>query len=248
MCYTIPNRPQNKGDIRSMRLQILNILHLLKQRKKGSSFAFYVKCGAIFTLFALSILVVACGNNGTNTNIDNPVVTVTINLGNSSSPTPPVPPYSCNAWVTDTTPSVYSNAIAVYAKYTQNVGGNPTGIGGATATADVLWPDGNSSIVTVQTTSDGLAVFPVSIANRSADLNKIVLVTVQFSGGGAPACTVGANQAAFFTLIIASPTATVTATVSPTVGVTNTPVGTPSVTPKPSRTPRATKTPKGGGG
>lgn len=190
-----------------MRLHILAILHLLKQRKTGSSLALYVKCGAIFALFALSILVVACGNNGTDTNIDNPAVTVTINLGDNGSPTPPIPKYSCNAWVTNTTPSVYSNAIAVYAKYTQIVDSNPVGVGGATAQADVLWPDGNSTIVTVQTTSDGLAVFPVSIANRSADLDKIVLVTVQFTGGGAPNCTVGANQAAFFTLIVASPTA-----------------------------------------
>jgi hypothetical protein len=226
-----------------MRLHNLDILHLLKQRKTGSSLALYVKCGAMFTLFALSILVVACGSGGTNTNIDNPAVTVTINLGNNGSPTPPLPAYSCNAWTTNTTPSVYSNAIAVYAKYTHNVDGNPVGIGGATAQADVLWPDGNNSIVTVQTTGDGLAVFPVSIANRSADMNKIVLVTVQFSGGGAPACTVGANQAAFFTLIIASPAANG----SPTAGATN-PAGGGGPGPKPTRTPKPTKTPKGGGG
>ena len=200
-----------------MRLHILDILHLLKQRKTGFPLSLCVKCGAIFTLLALSILVVACGGSGTNTNIDNPAVTVTINLGANSSPTPPVPGYSCNAWVTNTTPSLYSNAIAVYAKYTQNVNGNPVGVNGATAQANVLWPDGNTSIVTVQTTGDGLAVFPVSIANRSADMNKIVLVTVQFSGGGAPNCTVGTNQAAFFTLIIASPTAgSVTPTTQPT--------------------------------
>jgi len=226
-----------------MWLHMLDILHILKQRKTGSSLAFYVKCGAIFTLFSLSIIVVACGSGGTNTNIDNPAVTVTINLGDNGSPTPQVPAYSCNAWVTNTTPSVYANAIAVYAKYTHMVDGNPEGIGGAQAQADVLWPDGNNSIVTVQTTSDGLAVFPVSTANRSADMNKIVLVTVQFTGGGAPACTVGPNQAAFFTLIIATPT------VSPTAGATN-PAGgggggTPG--PKPSRTPKATKTPHGGG-
>lgn len=218
-----------------MRLHNLDILRLLRQLKTGSSLALYIKCGAIFVLFALSILVVACGGSGTNTNIDNPPVTVTINLGDNGSPTPPIPKYSCNAWVTDTTPSVYSNAIAVYAKYTQIVDSNPVGVGGATAQADVLWPDGNSTIVTVQTTSDGLAVFPLSIANRSADLNKIVLVTVQFTGGGAPACTVGSNQAAFFTLIIASPTA----------GATNPAGGTPG--PKPSRTPKGTKTPKAGG-
>lgn len=200
-----------------MRLHILDILHLLKQRKTGSSLTFYVKCGAIFALFALSVLVVACGNNGTNTNIDNPAVTVTINLGDNGSPTPQVPAYSCNAWVTNTTPSVYTNAIAVYAKYTQNVNGNPVGIAGATAQANVLWPDGNNSIVTVQTTGDGLAVFPISIANRSADLNKIVLVTVQFTGGGAPDCTVGTSQAAFFTLVIASPTTgSATPTTQPT--------------------------------
>ncbi|MEO8970770.1 MAG: hypothetical protein ABI406_04120 [Ktedonobacteraceae bacterium] len=221
-----------------MRLHILDILNILKQRKTSSSLALYVKCGAIFTLFALSILVVACGGSGTNTNIDNPAVTVTINLGDNGSPTPPVPAYSCNAWITNTTPSVYANAIAVYAKYThQNTDGNPEGINGATATADVLWPDGNNTIVTVPTTSDGLAVFPVSIANRSADLNKIVLVTVQFSGGGAPNCTVGTNQAAFFTLVIATPTVSPTAT---------NPAGGGGPGPKPSRTPKATKTPKGG--
>src|ERR1017187_5781084 len=129
------------------------LLHILKQLKTGSPFALYLKCGAIFILFALSIIVVACGSNGTDTNIDNPVVTVTIDLGNNSSPTPPVPAYSCNAWVTNTTPSVFSNSIAVYAKFTHNVDGNPEGIGGAQAQAEVLWPDGNSSTVTVQTTS-----------------------------------------------------------------------------------------------
>ncbi len=191
-------------------------LLILRQLKTSSSFALYVKCAAIFVLFALSVLVVACGSNGTDTNIDNPVVTVTINLGDNSSPTPPLPAYSCNAWVTNTTPSVYSNTIAVYAKFTHNVDGNPEGIGGAQAQANVLWPDGNSTAVTVQTTSDGLAVFPVSIANRSADLNKIVLVTVQFTAPNVPPCTVGADQAAFFTLIIASPTAIGSPTGSPT--------------------------------
>lgn len=223
-----------------MRLHILDILHLLKQRKTGSSLVLYVKCGAIFTLFALSILVVACGSSGTNTNIDNPAVTVTINLGGNSSPTPPLPAYSCNAWTTNATPSVYANTIAVYAKYTHNVDSNPVGIGGATAEANVLWPDGNNSIVTVQTTSDGLAVFPVSIANRSADLNKVVLVTVQFTGGGTPDCTVGTNQAAFFTLVMATPAA------SPTAGATNPAGGGGTPIPRPSRTPKATKTPHGG--
>lgn len=228
----------------------LRVPDLWQQLKQSFSLSLYIKCGTIFLLFALSVLVIACGSSGTNTNIDNPVVTVTINLGSNGSPTPPLPAYSCNAWVTNTTPSVYNNTIAVYAKYTHNVNGNPEGIGGASAQANVLWPDGNTATVQVTTTGDGLAVFPVSTANRSADMNKIVLVTVSFNGGGAPPCTVGPDQAAFFTLIIASPGANGT---PPTTGGggNNTPTTTPppiqTNTPTPTRTPKPTKTPKGGG-
>ena len=222
------------------------------------SYTLYLKWGAISFLFLLSILIVACGS-GTNTNLGQPPVTVTIDLGQSNgSPTPPLPEYTCSAWVTNTTPGVNtSSVIGVYAKFVHNVNGNPEGVYPASATATVLWPDGNVN-VSSNTTPDGLAVFTVSTANRAADLNKIVLVTVSFTGpNGVPPCTVGMDQAAFFTLVIATapvgasptggsgpPTATgtitstVTTTPSPTATVCGALGGDPlKRTPTPSPTP-----------
>lgn len=201
---------------------------IIQQSKSRSSYAFYLKCGAVFVLFLLSILIVACGS-GTDTSLGQPPVTVTINLGQSNgSPTPSLPDYTCSAWVTNTSPSVFSNSvIGVYAKFVHNVNGNPEGVYPASATATVMWPDGNVDI-TSNTTSDGLAVFSVSTANRAADLNKIVLVTVSFTGPqGVPPCTIGVDQAAYFTLVVASggsptvvgSTATSTGGFTPTVSV-----------------------------
>lgn len=206
--------------------------HTTSQTTSHISSALYLKCGAIFLLFLLSILIVACGGSGTNTNLGQPPVTVTINLGQSNgSPTPPLPEYSCSAWVTNTTPGINTNStIGVYAKFVHNVNGNPEGIYPASAVATVLWPEGNVNI-TSNTTSDGLAVFPVSTANRSGDLNKIILVNVSFTGPtGVPPCTVDANRAAFFTLVVATMVA------SPTTGGAGSPTATSTGGPSPSPT------------
>lgn len=205
--------------------------------KSRLSYALYLKCGAIFFLFLLSILIVACGS-GTDTNLGQPPVTVTINLGQSNgSPTPPLPEYTCSAWVTNTTPGINTNSvIGVYAKFVHNVNGNPEGVYPASATATVLWPEGNVNVGS-NTTPDGLAVFTVSTANRAADLNKIILVTVSFTGpAGVPPCTVGVDQAAFFTLVIA------TAGASPSPGGSPPVTGTGGITPTASTTPPPTAT------
>ena len=203
---------------------------------KSISYSLYLKCGAIFLLFLLSVIIVACGSNATSTNLGQPVVTVTINLDQSNgSPTPSLPAYSCSAWTTNTSPGIGTSTIGVYAKFVHNVNGNPQGVYPASGTATVLWPDGNTVNVSANTTSDGLAVFPVSTANRAADVNKIVLVTVSFQGpAGVPPCLVTSDRAAFFTLVIA--TGTVTGTPSPTESATSTPIASPTP-PTPTPTP-----------
>ncbi|MFL5589635.1 MAG: hypothetical protein ACJ8DI_18575 [Ktedonobacteraceae bacterium] len=212
-------------------------LQFWQQGKVTISHSLHLKCGAIFILFLLSVLIVACGSNASNTNLGQPAVTVTINLDQSnSSPTPPLPEYSCSAWTTNTSPGINTPTIGVYAKFVHNVNGNPQGVYPASGTATVLWPDGNTVNVSANTTSDGLAVFPVSTANRSADLNKIVLVTVAFQGPtGVPPCIVSPDRAAYFTLVIAS--GTVSGASSPTVGTTGTPTGRPTPTLSPTPTP-----------
>src|SRR5579859_253949 len=198
-----------------------------KQRQTKSSYALYLKCGAIFLLFLLSVLIVACGGNPNNTDLGQPAATVTVNLNQSNgSSTPPIPEYTCSAWVTNASPGINTSVIGVYAKFVHNVNGNPEGVSPATGTATVLWPDGNVTNVTANTTADGLAVFPVSTANRAGDLNRIVLVTVNFQGPSGVQCKVEQNQAAFFTLVIA----TGTPAGSPTAGP-GTPTGSPTVFP-----------------
>jgi hypothetical protein len=210
-------------------------LPFLKQKQGTTAPSFYLKCCSILGLFVFSMIIVACGSNATNAAIGQPPVTVTINLnGANSSPTPPLPAYSCAAWITNTTPDIYSAAVPVYAKFVHNVNGNPQGIGGANAEANVLWADGTSTIVDTTTTSDGLAVFAVSIVNRSADLDKFTMVDVTFTAPGVPTCTVSGNRAAFFTLIVASPVATTTPPLSS--GGTTTPG--PIASPSPTKCPR----------
>jgi hypothetical protein len=217
-----------------------------KQWKKDAPLSLYLKCGAIFLLFLFSVLIVACGSNPTNANPGQPDTTVTINLGqDNSSPTPPLAEYTCSAWVTNTSAGINNSpTIGVYAKYVHNVNGNPQGVYPAQGTATVLWPDGNVN-VTANTTSDGLAVFPVSVANKTADLNKIILVTIAFQGPqGVPPCDVTVNRAAFFTLVISTPTATATAGVTPTASstTTGTPTATATDTPTPTPTPKVCPT------
>src|SRR3989440_9281341 len=167
-------------------------LQFWQQGKVSICSSLPVKCGAIFLVYLLSVLSAACGSNASNTTLGQPAATVTINLDQSnSSPTPPLPEYSCSAWTTNTSPGINSPTIGVYAKFVHNVNGNPQGVYPDSGTATVLWPDGNTVNVSANTTSDGLAVFPVSTANRSADLNKIVLVTVAYQvTQGVPPCIV----------------------------------------------------------
>ncbi len=134
-------------------------------------------------------------------------------------------------------------------EFVHNVNGNPEGVYPAQGTATVLWPDGNVN-VTANTTSDGLAIFPVSVANKSADLYKIILVTVAFQGPqGVPPCDVTVDRAAFFTLVKSLPAASATAGASPTAistataTATNSPTPTPTPKPCPTVNPKRTPTP-----
>ncbi len=203
-------------------------LRLLTQWKNVFSHLFLLKVGATLSLFLVSILIVACGTNATTmSNPGNPPVTVTIDLnGSNSSPTPVLPEYSCGAWATQSSPPYGTATVGVYAKFVHNVKtnpndptdvGNPQGVAGANAVATVLWPDGAQSQVTGTTGSDGLVAFPISTANRGDAINKITLVTVQFTKDGVPPCTVDQTRAAFFTLVTGSTQG----------GGTGNPVGTP---------------------
>lgn len=224
----------------------------LKQAAKRNTSSLYVKCGAILLLFLFSALIVSCGSNASGVGLGQPPVTVTINL-NGSSPTPSLQPYYCTAWVTSTTPGINNGGIVpVYAKFVQMVNGNPQGVDQASAVADVAWADGNTATVTATTTADGLAVFPVSTANRGADVGHFTFVTVTFSKPGVPSCAVTGNQAAFFVLSYVTPTVTASPTGVPTA--TGTPCGvqpgaTPNIplrkTPTPTPSPTPSPTPCG---
>lgn len=173
------------------------------------SFTFYLKCGAVALLFLLSGFVVACGSSSSNNqaNSSNPLANGTIDInGSDSSPTPPLSPYLCGAWVTNTSPAFSPDQpISVFAKYVQTNTpqdpGNPVGVDGATATATIQWPDGSSESVTAKTTTDGLAVIPILVKPDAA--NKLVLVQVSFSKDGADPCTV--PQPAYFTPVRVKP-------------------------------------------
>jgi len=220
---------------------------LSRQNKKNTILTLFIQCGAISFLILLSIIIVACSGNGSSQqDPGTPVVTVTINLGQIiGSPTPTLSPYYCGGWATDTSPPFSSTSIVnVFGKFTHivkvNNTENPEGVGNATATAIILWPDGTSDSMTVTTTSDGLAVFPVAI--KPSALNKLVTITITFTIPGVKPCTI--PQVAYFTAILVSPTPTNTAvpsptgtpTGSPTPGGTVTPTGTPRFTPTPSPT------------
>jgi len=224
--------------------------NIWKRWKTTTSPSLYLKYGATLLLLLFSVLIVSCGGGATNANLGQPDVTVTINLGQGDgSPTPPLPGYTCSAWVTNTSPGRNkSSIIGVYAKFVHNVNGNPQGVYPAQGTATVLWAEGSVN-VTANTTSDGLAIFPVSIANKSADLNKIVLVTIAFQGPqGVPPCNVTIDRAAFFTLVISTPNTKSTAPVggSPTVNppATVTATYSPTTIPLPTRSPKPCPTVK----
>ena len=215
-----------------------------------TSLPLLIKCGGIFLLLLLTVVVVACSSNNTQTVPGTPVATLTVVFGQSpASPTPPLAPYYCGGWATDTSPAYSPNSVVnVYGKYTHTVDGNPIGVGGAAAVATVLWPDGSS--VTEQTTtgSDGLAVF--SITMQPSAINHVVLIQMKFTVSNVPSCSI--TSPAFFTAIQVSPTPTNTAMPSPTTG-TGSPGATPSVSPTaggtitPTGTPKVTPTGKPGG-
>jgi hypothetical protein len=182
-----------------------------EQRQISYSFSFYLKCGAVALLFLLCALIAACSDSSdSQINSGNPLANGTIDLnGSNSSPTPPMPPYLCGAWVTNTSPAFSPDRpISVFAKFVQTntpqAPGNPVGVDGATGTATIQWPDGSTDMVTAKTTSDGLAVFPITVKPDAA--NKIVLVQIIFTKDGIDPCTV--PQPAYFTPILVSPTPT----------------------------------------
>lgn len=223
------------------------MLSRVKNQLKIGTSPSILKCAAIFLLFAFSALIVACGSNsGTAAGqLGGPVVTVTIQLADNQgiSPTPTLAPYWCGAWATQTSPAYNSASnVGVYAKFTQNAAGNPEGIGGATATATVLWPDTSTTTQTVMTTSDGLAVFSISTANKAFAINKITLVTVTFEKIGLPMCRVENDQAAFFTLVTGSSTGISTGGAP---SATETPIGIPTgIPPTQLPKPKPTKKPR----
>jgi hypothetical protein len=205
--------------------------------RNKTSLPLLVKCGGIFLLLLLTVIVVACGSDTTQAVPGTPVATLTVVFGQfNASPTPPLAPYYSGGWATDTTPAYSPNGVVnVYGKFTHTVDGNPVGVGGASVVATVLWPDGNSAIENTTTSSDGVAVF--SIAMQASAINHVVLIQMRFTTPNVPPCNI--TSPAFFTAIMVSPTPTNTAMPSPTT------TGTPSVTPSVSPTPGGTGTPIG---
>lgn len=191
---------------------------LSQQPKKNNTLALYVKLSAILFLLCLSILVVACGGS-TSAQQDpgTPVVTVTINLGQViGSPTPPLKAYYCGGWATDTSPPFdQTSVVTVFGKFTHiDVDGNPEGVGGAIAKATINWPDGTPDTMTVTTTPDGLAVFPVAV--KASAINKVVTIKITFTIPPATQPTCSIPSAAYFTAILVSPTPSNTAMPSAT--------------------------------
>lgn len=190
--------------------------------------------GAILLFLLLCVLIAACGSGPSNQNasIGSSAVTATIHLGENGSPTPPLPPYWCGAWATQTSPGFTSGNVGVYAKFTQNVNNNPVGVAGANALATVLWPNGNTETYPANTSADGLAVFSIRLTSRDV-VDKLTLITVKFTKGDL-SCTVGMDRAAFFTAVPGTPTV---------VSTSNTPAATSVATSVATATPTDTTTP-----
>jgi hypothetical protein len=185
-----------------------------------------LKCGLVALFFVLSALLVACSNGPTTSNAilaAAPTPTLSIQMGNGDlSPTPTPLAYTCGAWTPQPSTPMGTDHIGVYAKFTTLVNGNPQGVDNATATASVHWPNGTTDTLTAQTTFDGLAVFTVQIGNHTDAINKIVLVTIHFEKAG-EVCDVASSQAAFFTLVVSTPTVTATPKANGTPGANGTP-------------------------
>ena len=216
-----------------------------RQGKTNTFLKRIIKCSAISFLFFTSILIVACSANG-GSQIDpgTPIVTVTIKLGQDiASPTPPLSNYYCGGWATDTSPPFSSTStVSVFGKVTHTVTvdgiSNPEGVNDATAVALIQWPDGTTDTMSVTTTSDGLAVFPVAI--KASAINKLVIIMISFtSAQGVLLCK--NPSVAYFTAVLVSPTPTKTAVPSTTPSGSPTPGG--SVTPTGSPSPSPTKKP-----
>ncbi|TMC22894.1 MAG: hypothetical protein E6J34_04500 [Chloroflexi bacterium] len=182
--------------------------------KAGPVFSLYLKCGAVFSLLLMSILVVACGDTTTTTSplsSSGPAPTVTIQM-NSNTSVPTLPDFWCGAWAPQTTPAFNQHGntlVTINAKFVQNTNGNPQGVGDATATATIWWSPNVSETQQATTTGDGLAVFFFSAKGKDMAVNHNSIVTVQFTKPGVKTCTVDQERAAFFTLIPAtSPSAT----------------------------------------
>jgi hypothetical protein len=214
--------------------------------RNKTSRSMLLKCAGIFLLVLLTVIVVACGSDTTQAVPGTPVATLTVVFGQfNASPTPELAPYYCGGWATDTTP-VYSpnSVINVYGKYTHTVDGNPVGVNGASAVAIVFWPDGTSATEKTTTSSDGLAVFSVTI--QASAINHVVLIQITFTIPNVKPCTLTSD--AFFTAIVVSPTPNNTAmpsptnsttpSGSPTPGGTGTPIGLPTLTITPTGTPK----------
>ena len=189
---------------------------------KAFHFSCYLNGSAILLLLSLSFLIIACGSsNMTTADLNGPPVTVTINFKSSNlSSLGTVAPYLCGAWTYDTTPGFSpGNKIPVYAHFVHNVNGNPVGVSGASAQATVEWADGGRDSQTATTTSDGLAVFYFTIPNQPNMIGKNNLVLVSFTAPNGQTCNVDnqSQPAAFFTLIAAPPTPTVTPSAQSTV-------------------------------
>jgi hypothetical protein len=203
--------------------------------KKTTTLLLLAKCASILAFFVLAIIVVACGSDTSQVAPGTPVATLTIVFGQSNgSPTPQLAQYYCGGWATDTTPAYSPNSVInVYGKFTQTVQGNPVGVNGASAIATVIWPDGNTATEKTTTTSDGLAVFSITI--QASAINHVVLVQMSFTAPNGATCNL--TSPAFFTALLVSPTPTNTAIPSPTSS------GSPSVTPSVSPSPGGTGTP-----
>jgi hypothetical protein len=182
---------------------------------KKRLFFLHIRYGSILLLFAVSILIAACSSGSpTATNGDTPQggsSTATIHLGNNLSPTPSLAPYWCGAWITKSTiPYDPKGVVALYAKYTRNVDGNPIGIANAQVQALIQWGDGSTLPMTQTTSSDGLAVFFAPIGDKAGAVNKLSLATFTFNAPGAGTCTVDNKRPASFVIVapVATPTPT----------------------------------------